>query len=319
MKSQLIYSDKYDFDSKVLNKIHLFDGQKFSKAWKLLSTEFGSEIESLWVVPESPVADDVLLKVHSSEYLASLSKSSVIAGIIEVGLAKFIPSSVLKNVLLTPIKLACQGTVLAAEKALTHKSIAMNLGGGFHHAFSDHGEGFCFFADAALSIINSREKGFLKNDDSILMIDLDAHRGNGFDSITQDDSTIKNFDMYGFQSYPGLHEGDPDEYPYMIPLKSGMNDETYLNILETELVKFLDENVDAKLVFYNAGNDILDCDPLGGLKVSYAGVVKRDAFVIQQLRNRNIPTVVMTSGGYTSESHKLIAELAKIVVKSGRA
>ena len=98
-----------------------------------------------------------------------------------------------------------------------------------------------------------------------------------------------------------------------------MDDETYLNILETDLVKFLDENTNAKLVFYNAGNDILESDPLGGLNVSYSGVVKRDKFVIEQLRKRNIPTVVMTSGDYTTESHKLIAELAKIVVESGRA
>jgi len=318
MKSQLIYSDKYDFDFKVLNKIHPFDGLKFSKAWQLISTEFGAEIESLWVKPESPISDDMLLKVHSNEYLISLNRSAVIAKVIEIGLAKFIPSSVLKNVLLDPVKLACEGTLLAAEQALTHQSIAMNLGGGYHHAFADHGEGFCFYADAALSIINSRDKGLLKKDDTVLMIDLDAHRGNGFESVTEHDSTIKNFDMYGFQSYPGLHNGEPDEYPYMIPLKSAMNDETYLNILEKELVKFLDANANAKLVFYNAGNDILASDPLGGLKVSYAGVVKRDEFVIQQLRKRNIPTVVMTSGGYTSESHKLIAQLAKIVIKSGR-
>lgn len=263
------------------------------------------------------VSDELLLKVHSSEYLASLSNSSVIANVIEIGLAKFIPANILKNILLDPIKLACEGTVLVAEFALNNNSVVMNLGGGYHHAFSDHGEGFCFFADAVLSIINSRDKGLLKPDDTVLMIGLDAHRGNGFASITQDDSVIKNFDMYSFQSYPGLHEGDPDEYPYMIPLKSGVDDKTYLSILETELVKFLDENDNAKLVFYNAGNDILDSDPLDGLKVSYEGVVKRYKFVLQQL-SRNIPTVVMTSGGYTSQSHKLIAELAKIVIKTGK-
>lgn len=318
MNSQLIYSDKYDFDFKLLNKLHPFDGLKFSKAWKLISTEFKTEIDSLWVASENEISDDALLKVHTSQYLASLDKSSVISSVIEIGMAKFIPSSVLKSVLLNPVKLACKGTLIAAEQALMNKSIAMNIGGGFHHAFSDHGEGFCFYADAALSIINCREKGLLKADDTVLMIDLDAHRGNGFESVTKADKTVKNFDMYGFQSYPGLHDGEPDEYPYMIPLKSGVNDLTYLSILETELEKFLNENDSVKLVFYNAGNDILESDPLGGLKVSYEGVVKRDEFVIQQLRKRNIPTAVMTSGGYTSDSHKLIAQLAKIIVESGR-
>ena len=195
----------------------------------------------------------------------------------------------------------------------------MNLGGGYHHAFADHGEGFCFFADAALSIINCRDKKLLNSDDTILMIDLDAHRGNGFESFVKDDVTVKNFDMYGFQTYPGIHEGDIDEFPYMIPLKSGMNDETYLNILNRDLVKFLDEHNDAKLVFYNAGNDILMSDPLGGLNISYDGVVNRDKFVIEELTKRNIPTVIMTSGGYTKDSHKLIADLAKTVIDADKA
>ncbi len=316
MKTHLIYSEQYDFNSLGINKIHSFDGMKFIKAWRLISSEFENEIDALWIKPDGPISDEVLLKVHSGKYLSSLNKSSTIASVIEISLTKFIPASILHNKLLKPIKLACNGTLKAAEVALSENARVMNIGGGYHHAFSTHGKGFCFFADAALSIVNSRDKGLLKADEIVLMIDLDAHRGNGFESVTENDPTVKNFDMYGFQSYPGLHDGDPDEFPYMIPLKAGMKDDVYLDVLETKLVKFLDENSEAKFVFYNAGNDILETDPLGSLKVSFEGVLKRDKFVIEQLTKRKIPTVIMTSGGYTKQSHKLIAELVKIAVQA---
>lgn len=315
MKSHLIYSDKYDFNFFGLNRIHPFYGLKFSKAWEVITKTYPYEIESLWVKPENKVTDDMLGKLHSTEYITSLNRSSTIASVIEIGLAKYIPASLLHKALIDPIKLATQGTIQAAEYALKNHEIVMNIGGGYHHAFADHGEGFCFFADAALSLVNSRDSGLLKSTDTVLMIDLDAHRGNGFESVTENDSAVKIFDIYGFQTYPGLHEGNVDKYPYMIPLKSGINDDDYLNVLEAELTMFLDANKDAKLVYYNAGNDILDIDPLGGMSVSYDGVVKRDNFVIDQLTKRCMPSVVMTSGGYTEKSYELIADLAKIIIE----
>ncbi|VAW68849.1 histone deacetylase family protein [hydrothermal vent metagenome] len=316
MKSHLIYSPGYDFKFWGLDKIHPFDGFKFSKAWKLISSQHGQAANDLLIVPGRPVPDESLLKLHTGEYLTSLKSSEVISRVIEIYPAKYIPRILLDYLLINPLKRACEGSIIAAEMALKENAVAMNIGGGYHHAFSDHGEGFCFFADAALSILHSRDKGLLKKDDTVLMIDLDAHRGNGFESVVLDDPSIKIFDMYGFQSYPGMHKGQPDNFPYMIPLKSAMKDNQYLEILENELIKFLDENGNAKLVIYNAGNDILDEDPLGSLNVSYEGVVKRDKFVIHELSKRGIPLVVMTSGGYTSQSHRLIAELASIVIEN---
>ena len=80
------------------------------------------------------------------------------------------------------------------------------------------------------------------------MIDLDPHRGNGFESIMDKDTAVRIFDMYNFQTYPGLYPGDAAHYPYLIPLKAGIRDEEYLDILKTELVKFLNENSDARFV-----------------------------------------------------------------------
>lgn len=314
MKKYLIYSDGYDFAFRGLSRLHPFNGDKFSKAWEIVRAEIKDKNAFDWIDPGVSVSDESLLKIHTIRYLDSLHSSGTIAKIIEIWPVRFIPNFLLQARLIAPVKLACSGTIQATQAALSDNAFAMNFGGGYHHAFSDHGEGFCFFADAVLSIQECRESGLLNINDKILMIDLDAHRGNGFEALTNDDAAIQNFDMYNFQVYPGLHTGDPDEYPYMIPLKAGMKDEVYLDILETELENFLAQHDDAKLVFYNAGNDILSTDSLGGLSISFAGVIKRDQFVLQQLANRKLPTVVMTSGGYSKQSHLLIAELAKTAI-----
>ncbi len=314
MKSHFIYSGKYDFKFWGLNKLHPFDGEKFSKAWKVFSSKYNQQISSIYTEPLIPISDTDLLQVHTQNYLSSINYSKNIARVIEIQPASFIPNSILQKKLIKPVKLACSATLLATELALKEKIIAMNFGGGYHHAFADHGEGFCFFADAFLSIVDCRKKGLLNKDDKILMIDLDAHRGNGFDALTRNDPAIKNFDMYNFQIYPGLHDGEVDDYPYMIPLKSGIRDAAYLSILETGLIQFLEQYKDAKLIFYNAGNDVLETDTLGHMNISYEGVIKRDKFVIKELSKRSLPTVVMTSGGYSKQSYKLIAALAETVL-----
>lgn len=312
MKSSFVYSAGYDIHLPVFDLLHPFDGRKFSKAWqKLLSI---SDIENRWIEPEIYAEHSLLSRVHSSDYLDSLTTSKVIARIVEIPALRFIPNNFLQHYLLKPIRLGCFGTVLATESAIRHKSLVMNFAGGYHHAFYDHGEGFCFFADAQLAIVSARESRLLYPDDKILMIDLDAHRGNGFDSYSLQDPAIHNFDMYNFQVYPGLHQGDPDEWKYMIPLKAKTKDQTYQERLRRELISFLDENQDAKLIFYNAGNDILESDPLGGLALSIEGVEQRDKFVVNEVVNRDIPAVVMTSGGYSSNSYKLIVNLARIIL-----
>ena len=314
MQSNFIYTKGYDISFWGLNRFHPFDGLKFSKAWHIFNTTFKDKAQALWIEPQAPASETLLLTLHSQAYLTSLLQSETISHVIEIAATKYLPNSLLQKKLLNPLKLACTGTVLAAEAALNNKSIAMNFGGGYHHAFAGHGDGFCFFGDAALSIINCRQKGLLSAHDKILMIDLDAHRGNGFESVMGKDAAIRIFDMYNYQTYPGLYEGDPTHHPYLIPLKTGIRDEEYLDILNTELVKFLNENSDARFVLYNAGNDIFENDRLGKLSVSYNGVLKRDAFVLEQLAKRHLPTAIMTSGGYTRTSHRFIAELAKSVI-----
>jgi histone deacetylase 11 len=318
MKSHFVYSEKYDFSLFGLEYLHPFDEKKFSKAWKLFTDKFTPNEDFKWTEPNVIVSDKNLLNVHSQKYLDSLSKSKNIARVIEVLPMRFVPSVLLQKGLITPIKLACNGTILSTELSLKDHAISMNFGGGYHHAFESHGEGFSFFADAVISIVEMRRQRLLGSKDTILMIDLDAHRGNGFESLTAHDSCIGNFDMYNMRAYPGIHFGDPDEFPYMIPLQPKMQDARYFELLEENIDKFLDSKHDPKLVFYNAGNDILDSDPLGGLSISYDGVIKRDKLIIDKLIQRNLPTVVMTSGGYTKKSCEVIAELAFSILNGVR-
>ncbi len=313
MESKLIYSPKYDMAPPGASIFHLFDGQKYSKAWRELQGICNVDLESIWQEAEQPVSDEALLNIHSAEYLTSLNRSSVVSRIVEIPLARFVPGGFLQRHLIQPMKFACEGTRLATELALDG-AMVMNIGGGFHHAHATHGEGFCVFADVAVAIMDVRKRGSLKDSDKILMIDLDAHRGNGFESIFRNDPSVEIFDMYNFQVYPGMHQGDLDDHPFMLPLKNKTNDDVYLSVLKEELPRFLSQNKTVKLIFYNAGTDILAGDPLGNMSVSYKAVVEREKFVVKALSDLNVPTVVVTSGGYTKTSYKLVAELARLVV-----
>jgi histone deacetylase 11 len=217
--------------------------------------------------------------------------------------------------LLRPMRYAAYGTVVAADAAV-EPSIAVNLGGGFHHAFASRGEGFCIYADVAMAIQLMRRRGAIGPQDPIWVIDLDAHRGNGIEDIFGHDENVHFFDIYNFQIYPGPpSEPEKEEPPFLIPVKSRCSEEFYLTTLHRELDQFLESAPSPKLAFYNAGTDVVDGDPLGRLKVSEEGVFERDRYVIDSLAKRGIPTVIVTSGGYTDRSYKMIARMASYVVR----
>ncbi len=314
MKTRLVYSPHYDFSILGIEKLHPFDAKKYSKAWALLQNEFGNTINQYTTFVSAPISDQDLLSVHTEQYVQSLTQSKAIAAVIEMSPLALIPSTFLQKGLVTPAKYATAGTLLATQQAL-EGAIVFNLGGGFHHAFADHGEGFCFFSDAVLALTIVRNNNLISQDDTVIMIDLDAHRGNGFTSFYEKDKSVGIFDLYNMQAYPGLRDDTNDEFPFIIPLRAGLGSEDYLQLLKEELPAFLNTYKRSKLAFYNAGTDIVATDKLGGLNVSYESVIERDKFVIDQLRALKIPTVIMTSGGYSKESYKLIAELASYLVR----
>lgn len=316
MKTHLVYSSHYDFNIMGLDRLHPFDAKKFSRAWSLLESEFGSDLNKVTTYVSEPVTDEQLEKVHDQKYLQSLKKSKVISKVIEAPLLSFIPNLLLQKGLVEPAKYATAGTLVAANIACDQNAVVFNLGGGFHHAFPDHGEGFCFFADAALAIKILRDENKINQTDNILMIDLDVHRGNGFAHFYESDKNVGIFDLYNMQIYPGYFDDADEQHPFIIPMRAGLNSENYLDLLKTEFPAFLNSFKYPKIAFYNAGSDILNTDKLGKLDVNFDAVRERDRYIVDSLRARKIPTVIMTSGGYSQESYKLIADLASYLVKT---
>jgi histone deacetylase 11 len=311
MRSKVVYSPDYNFSVLGLEKLHPFDARKYGRAWSLVRQQLGAALDPDWIEPKVPVSEEVLLRVHTPEHLASLRSSSTVARALELWPARLIPNSLLQSGLLEPMRLAVQGTIMAAQLALAEGARVMNFGGGFHHAFRDHGEGFCVYADVALAIASERGAGRLSPDDGIMVIDLDAHRGNGFEDIVDRDPTVKVFDVYNAAIYPGLLPGwDPDTKPFLIPVRPIIADEEYDEILATDFPRFLDAAGSVKLAFYNAGTDIVAGDPVGRWQVSPEGVARRDRLVLDTLVRLGVPTVIVTSGGYTNLSHELIARMA---------
>lgn len=316
MTSALVYSRDYDISLPGLDWLHPFDGRKFSRAWERVRTLTQGRCERILLCPEAPIAMSDLLRVHSSDYLESLHSSSVVAKALEIGALSWLPSAFIERRVLRPMRMACAGTSLAMRHAVKSGAVAMNLGGGFHHAFRDHGEGFCIYADVAAALAAVRAEGLLSADDPVAIIDLDAHRGNGVWDICGSDPSVHVFDVYNAQVYPGLFPDSIEKFPFQIPVKAQTGDEGYLDTLREELPAFL-ASMPRKpaLAIYNAGTDVLAGDPVGRLAVSEEGVIARDAMVLDALIGQGIPVVIVTSGGYSAKSHELIARLAERVTQ----
>lgn len=318
MKPFLVYASGYDLTLPVFDQLHPFDGRKYSRAWRLIEERLGPALGEVWESPTAPAGDAELSRVHTVSYLASLESPAVVAQALEIWALKLLPRGVVQKRLLRPMRLAVAGTILATRRALegnTGGAVAMNVGGGFHHAFRDHGEGFCLFADVAVAIAAVRAAGILGPREPVAIIDLDAHRGNGVWHALGADRAVRVLDVYNFQTYPGQFDGAAEDLPFLVPIKAGTSDGPYLETVRRELPRFLDAMPKPRLAVYNAGTDILAGDPVGRLGVTAEGVIARDRFVLDTLIERQIPTVIVTSGGYTKRSYQLVAELAVAVVE----
>ncbi len=305
--------------------LHSFDGCKYGKIHKALPG---------WVhwrgthTPEGPVSREDLEKVHSKEYLDSLSSSAVVAQVMEVGPAAWLPNWLLQLRVLTPMRWATAGTVLACQLAMEH-GWAINLGGGFHHASRDRGHGFCPFADIQLGVKELRDKRCTENPKAkplkVMIIDLDAHQGNGHGADFKDDPNTAIFDIYNKNEFP-FDENAKRGITFNHPVQGGgrracdharhVNDAEYQALLSKELPKAL-EQFKPDFILYNAGTDTLDDDPLGQMLITENGIIERDAFVFQEAKNRKIPIAMVLSGGYGAQSApaitKSICKILKIM------
>jgi len=311
---RLVFSPNYDIHFMGLKNLHPFDSRKYGRAWNALQQQFGAKLRSLTLTPTAPISMATLQLVHHADYVERLKNRHYVAKALELEALAMLPVSILNSRVLDPMRLATMGTVMAAEVAL-QSGMAINLAGGYHHASADRGEGFCLFADVAIAIAHLRQTGQLTLDDPILIIDLDAHQGNGVARIFQQDDAVYILDVYNRDIYPV----DPiaaQRINCPLPLPSGTRDGAYLGHLKEDLPAFLRTIPQPQIAFYNAGTDIYEHDPLGQLRISEQGVLERDRFIFHTLTDAGIPWVMVLSGGYTRQSYQLVAQSAAYVVKT---
>lgn len=259
---------------------HVFPVQKYRHIYEEL-LRFGAKRDD-FLVP--PLADerDILL-VHTPKYIkklktGALSHSEILT--LELpynpGLLKFAWRFV-------------GGTILTAENALEN-GLAVHIGGGFHHAFPDHGEGFCILNDVAISLEKMRHEGKIE---TAMVVDCDLHQGNGTAFIFSKKDYAFTFSLHQMDVYPA--QKPPSSLD--VGLWSGDGDGEYLAELQSHF-PFLYQELRPDLVFYLAGADPYEKDQLGNLKLTIEGLKKRDRIVIEEARKLNLPVAVLLAGGY---------------------
>lgn len=185
--------------------------------------------------------------------------------------------------------LAVQGTINAALMAI-QDGVAGNLAGGTHHAFPDHGEGFCVFNDVAIAIKMLKASMWIKK---VLIVDCDVHQGNGTASIFADDDDVYTFSMHGEKNYP--FKKPPSTLD--IPLPDHTKDDMYIKTLKIALEDIFTE-FQPDIVFYLGGIDILEDDHFGRIDITMEGLKRREETVIHFVKEQHIPLVLLLSGGY---------------------
>ena len=230
---------------------------------------------------------------------------------LEAGMNDYVAKPVELDRLLEVQRRMVGGTNLATRLALDLEGIAVNLGGGFHHAWADHGGGFCIFNDVAVAIAAARYHGF---DGRVLVVDLDVHHGDGTEAIFARDSTVYTFSIHN-RAWAELDAVANTR----IDLGFEVHDGTYLAALEEHLPPIF-ASFDPQLVFYLAGCDPAEGDALGDWHITPQAMLQRDLFVLSLLgeEGRRLPAVVTLAGGYGNEAWRLSARFFGSLLLRGK-
>jgi acetoin utilization deacetylase AcuC-like enzyme len=257
------------------------------------------------VLDPDGATDEMLRLVHTADYVARFTRGAMSAAELRRLGFPWSPALVERS------RRAVGGTVAAARHALA-QGTAMNLAGGTHHAFPDHGEGFCVFNDVAIAIRLLREEGLIRR---AAVIDLDVHQGNGTHAIFAGDADVFTFSMHGSRNYPFEKVAGTLD----VDLLDGTEDAEYLHRLGEALPGVL-HAARPDLVVYLAGADPHERDRLGRMKLTFSGLERRDAMVMQACREVGLPVAVAIAGGYGHRVEDTVAvhvATARIVATIG--
>ncbi len=305
----LIYHPNYNITAFGLERLHPFDGLKYRRIHDALIAD-GFRKPADFVRPE-PVRREDLARVHSPEYLHTLRDAKVLAGILEVPILGRLPAIFTDWRVLRPMRYATSGTILACRMAIDH-GLAINLSGGYHHAAPTGGDGFCVYADIPIAAAALHDQGLI---DRMLVVNLDAHQGDGTAATIQTWPWASIFDVYERDLFPAIKQ--PEDFP--VPIPPGLEGDEYLDIVEAALAPALDAAT-PDLLIYNAGSDPFVDDPLTRLRLSRADLTRRDLLVATMSRERGIPMAMVLSGGYARESWRVHADgIEAILLRFDRA
>ncbi|HXN21893.1 MAG TPA: histone deacetylase [Candidatus Dormibacteraeota bacterium] len=274
---KLIYHSRYDLNLGA----HVFPSQKFRLIRELLLQENLAAPEDF--LEPKPASDEDVLRVHTPEYARKLKTGTLSATQM---MALEIPWS---REMVEACWLAAGGSILAAQCAL-RDGFAANIGGGFHHAFPGHGEGFCAIHDVAIAIRRLQADKAIR---TAVVVDVDVHQGNGTAAIFRGDDSVFTLSIHQENNYP--MPKPPSDMDINLP--DGIGDADYLAILQKHLDAAL-QQFTPDLLFYIGGADPYCEDQLGGLHLTKEGLRKRDDLVFERARNRNIPVAIALAGGY---------------------
>lgn len=258
---------------------HIFPVQKYRQIYdRIVASRL---IEHFVLIEPSPASREDLLLVHDDRYVMDFMESAHTPRMLSSELP--VSDSIRDFFLLTT-----GGSIVAVKEGL-ERGVGINLGGGFHHAFPDHAEGFCYVNDIAVAIRRARVDRLLRK---ALVVDCDVHQGNGTAVIFADDPDVFTFSIHQENNYPLKQRSDLD-----IGLADHVGDEEYLERLRTTVPNLLTQH-EPELVFYVAGADPYRGDQLGGLALTKEGLRRRDELVIGEARQRGIAVAIAFAGGY---------------------
>jgi acetoin utilization deacetylase AcuC-like enzyme len=283
---KIVYHPRYDLNLGA----HVFPSQKFRLiAEKLLSSGIAAAGDFL---EPQPASDEDLLRAHTASWVHKLRTGTLSASEIMKLEVPYSPA------LVEAVWLAAGGSILAAQSAL-RDGFGCNLSGGFHHAYANHGEGFCAIHDVAVAIRRLQADAQIKN---VMIVDTDVHHGNGTASIFADDASVFTISIHQENNYPA-HKPPSDVDLHM---RDGAGNDEYLAALIPTVQRCLD-NFKPDLVFYVGGADPYAEDQLGGLRLTLEGLKRRDREVFEAARSRNIPVATALAGGYARRVEDTVA------------
>lgn len=281
-----VYGDVYDLGWAT----HVFPTDKYRRVHEAIISEGIAGADDI-VAPRAATREEMLL-VHTGPYLDQLEKLTETPM-----MATFLFEAPLERRTLDAVIEAAGGSIIAVSEAIKRREAWVNIGGGFHHAYPEHGEGFCFINDIAVSIRAAQEAGLAKN---VLVVDCDLHQGNGTAKIFENDDSVFTLSIHQEHLYPVKERSSLD-----IGLDNRTGDDEYLARLEEGIASAL-AGREFDLLFYVAGADPFVGDQLGDLELTKEGLRKRDHLILSTAAEHGIPVTAALAGGYAADTQDVV-------------